>query len=242
MSVRTPSSRPGPSAQKINAWLHREPQASISYCLYWTIFFAFWTPIAIVFLQIQMIAKLVSWYKGKDYYDPKQHLEKELAIVVTGCDSGFGKGICLWAADAGFVVFAACLKTESIEEFGHHGNIHAMVMDVTSDRDVTNVVLQVKKWLDDKASKKQRLLHGLINNAGIWTGAETDWTDLSVYQKVMDGTYRTCLWRSLVCVLTFCTYYSQLFWHGPVLQGIYPYISRPSHSQLLHGRTHHQHV
>lgn len=151
-----------------------------------------------------MIVKLLLWYKGNDYYDPKRHPEKDLAIVVTGCDSGFGKEICLWAADAGFVVFAACLKADSLEDFGHHNNIHAVVLDVTSDKDVANSVSKVKKWLEDKSSKKKRVLHALINNAGIWTGAETDWTDLSVYQKVMDGAYRTWLWRSSMFVLTFC--------------------------------------
>lgn len=65
-------------------------------------------------------------------------------------------------------------------------------MDVMSDKDVTHFVSQVNHWLNDKSSKKQRVLHGLINNAGIWTGAGTDWTDFSVDQKVIDGTYRSC--------------------------------------------------
>jgi 3-hydroxybutyrate dehydrogenase len=140
-----------------------------------------------------MVVKLVSWYKGRDFYDPKRHPGKELAVVVTGCDSGFGKEIALWAADAGFVVFAGCLKTESIREFADHANIHAMKMDVTCDQDVGQVVSKVKKWLYDKMAKKQRALHGLVNNAGIGIGFEVDWTDMSIYQKVMDGTHQSGL-------------------------------------------------
>lgn len=181
----------GPTAQWINAWLQREPFATISYCLFWSFFFIFWTPIAVVFLQIQMIVQVMLAYWERNAYSPKKEKFKELAVVVTGCDSGFGKEIAMCAAAEGFEVFAGCLQKESLQGFVDHARIHPVIMDVTNDKDIEMTVHQVQKWIKDNhvVEKKQRLLHALVCNAGIVLGAEADFTDLSMYQKVMDGAY-----------------------------------------------------
>ena len=153
----------------------------------------------VVFLQIQMLVQPIMAYWGRNTYNPRKQKSKELAVVVTGCDSGFGKEIAIWAAEVGFVVFAGCLKKESLQQFIGHTRIHPVVMNVTSDTDVQNTVDQVRTWLTDNdeqvAEQKQRVLHGLVCNAGIVLGSEVDFTELSTFQKVMDGTYQPVLLR-----------------------------------------------
>jgi len=129
-----------------------------------------------------------------------------LAVVITGCDSGFGKEIAMLCAASspekeggGFTVFACCLKEESFEQFRLMANVIPVKVDVTNDDNVVNVALKVSEWIkageadgggDDKGEKKkkERILHALVNNAGIGLGFITDLTDLSLFQHVMDGT------------------------------------------------------
>jgi 3-hydroxybutyrate dehydrogenase len=131
-------------------------------------------------------------------YTPRKQKSKELAVVVTGCDSGFGREIAIWAAEVGFIVFAGCLKKESLQQFVDHKRIHPIVMDVTSDKDVQSTVDQVRTWLTESVvpEQKNRVLHGLVCNAGILLGGELDLTELLTYQKVMDvnffGMVRCC--------------------------------------------------
>jgi NAD(P)-dependent dehydrogenase (short-subunit alcohol dehydrogenase family) len=120
-----------------------------------------------------------------------------MAVVVTGCDTGFGTEIAFWAAQAGFHVFAGCLLKESFGQFENCPAIKPIQMNVCNDNDVQEVVKQVVTWLDGGGEKKkQRVLHALINNAGIGDGGLIDWLDISVFQRNMDvncfGMIRTC--------------------------------------------------
>jgi len=121
-----------------------------------------------------------------DYCAPGNHGDKELAVVFTGTDSGFGYKAALRAAEAGYVVFAGVLKKESLDSFKDNTNIFPLLMDVTKDEDIIKVVKTVQDWMQDESGKK-RVLHALLNNAGICVFTNTDWTDLATMQKVMDG-------------------------------------------------------
>jgi hypothetical protein len=204
---------PGLFMQKLNALLHKEPMASIAYGLYWSTFFLLVTPLAVIFLLIQLLVNLGLWFFGKNNvraYHPKEVPDMELAVVVTGCDTGFGKEIASVAAKEGFVVFAGCLKAESLRQFNDTTRIHPFLLDVTSDKSAARAVKEFEGWLheDDedtgtskhhvhfrpsndgyakRKSKRKRVLHALINNAGVGTGGEVDWLEMSAFQKDMDG-------------------------------------------------------
>jgi hypothetical protein len=204
---------PGLILQKINALLHKEPFASIAYCLFWSTFFLLVAPLAVIFLLIQLLVNLGLWISSKNYvraYLPREVPDMELAVVVTGCDTGFGKEIASIAAKEGFMVFAGCLKVESLKTFNDEPRIHPLLMDVTSDQSIARAVRDIEGWLhehdDDKdkskyvhfrpsddgysrrrSMKRKRVLHALINNAGIGVGGELDWLELSAFQKSMDG-------------------------------------------------------
>jgi len=210
---------PGPALQRINAILHSEPLASVVYSLYWSCILCLVVPFsAIALLPLCIYRILASWWfldwNGAKAYDPAAWKQPnditELAVVVTGCDSGFGKELALWAAEAGYVVFAGCLKKESFAQFDvmvgssggeHSGKVIPLVLDVTDNKNVDDAAAAVSKWLADTAEtegdgKQHRILHGLVNNAGIMILGLFDWLDVSDYQKVMDvnfyGILRCC--------------------------------------------------
>jgi NAD(P)-dependent dehydrogenase (short-subunit alcohol dehydrogenase family) len=203
---------PSPRLQKLNALLHREPYTSIAYSIFWTwILVAVAPVVAIIVLPILGVYRLIAWHRdwwGVEDFDPARHSEStELAIVITGCDSGFGKELALWSAEAGFFVFAGCLSKDSFEQFqvkNAGSRIIPMIMDVTNDADVKKAAGQVSKWLSDESSKtkkknmntKKRVLHALINNAGITKVGMFDWIEIDDYRRVMEvnffGLLRTC--------------------------------------------------
>jgi NAD(P)-dependent dehydrogenase (short-subunit alcohol dehydrogenase family) len=195
---------PSPRLQKLNALVHQEPYASLAYSIFWTWFLVAVVPVvAVCILPILAIYRLVAWYQdwwGKDEFNPRSSPyvdTTELAIVITGCDSGFGKELALWAAEAGFVVFAGCLSKDSFDHFKDvkSSTIIPMVMNVTSDLDVKIAADLVSKWMNEK-SKKKRFLHALVNNAGITKVGFFDWLEVDDYRRVMEvnyfGVLRTC--------------------------------------------------
>jgi short chain dehydrogenase len=206
---------PGPFFQKINAILHQEPLATLLYGLYWSLLISLCSPFAVWALLGRTLLKLVALLKERSeatnwttiasahVYDPQKMKTTnsnddddtpELAILVTGCDSGFGKEIVIWAAQAGYVVFAGCLQAASFAQFRDLPNVVPFHMDVTKAHHVETAVTKVQEWLKQEAvttttktNRKDRILHALINNAGIGYAADIDWMTMEDIQKTMDG-------------------------------------------------------
>ena len=133
-------------------------------------------------------------------YDPKNQPQYQLAILITGCDTGFGYELAILAATKyKYVVFAGCydLKTMN-EKFGTIPNILPFHLDVTNETSVQNSYTIVQNWVQEKKINnnnnqeigQQRILHALINNAGIGTLGEIDWCTLQDFQSQMDGTFK----------------------------------------------------
>ena len=205
---------PGPQLQYVNALLHQEPLASVAHAVYWIFVLTVVTPVATIFLCVQAVVAPLVWVlglTGQDAYNPKKNnsLNKELAVVITGCDTGFGKELALLASNAGFVVFAGCLSSDTFQQF-KETTIIPIVMDVTKDSDVQAAAQKVQEWIA-KESGKSRVLHALCNNAGILVTGFVDWNDLSAVQKTMDGMFLSFIAGVLLsdsCWLTtyFCLY------------------------------------
>lgn len=180
---------PGPFLQKINSLIHQEPLGSILYAVYWSVIIGVFSPIAILLLQLRLLYRFLTWIftRRTAACDPQQHPTRELAIIVTGCDSGFGRNVAVRAADAGFIVFAGCLKEESVTEWKEHGTIQPFVMNVTDDKHIEEAFQIVSKWLDGQTTTKQRVLHALINMAGVGFCGNVDFMPLALFQTSMDG-------------------------------------------------------
>ncbi|CCD65440.1 17-beta-hydroxysteroid dehydrogenase type 6 [Caenorhabditis elegans] len=110
------------------------------------------------------------------------------AVFITGCDSGFGRGLALKCLEQGMPVFAGCLTEQGIESLsaearksiGNGRSLDAFLMDVTSDESVGEVAKRLEKKCEQYGG-----LHAVVNNAGI-TGKHIadDFLDINEYLKV----------------------------------------------------------
>lgn len=116
----------------------------------------------------------------------------ELAVLITGCDSGFGCDLAFELGQKGFTVFAGCLAKEATDQFAGTTSIIPLKMDVTNEKEVNGAVEAVMNWLAVGTVKDtERHFHALVNNAGIGSGGRVDWLDLTPYRQNMEG--ESCL-------------------------------------------------
>eukprot|EP00127_Corallochytrium_limacisporum_P003961 Clim_evm10s156 gene=Clim_evmTU10s156 len=109
---------------------------------------------------------------------------KDKAILVTGCDSGFGRGTAVNLARKGFTVYAACLFDSSLQGLQSEGgsNIKPVQMDVTKPGQVDRVVSQISKETGGR-------LQAVINNAGISRGFIVEFTPMEEFRKCFEVNY-----------------------------------------------------
>ncbi|XP_063225429.1 retinol dehydrogenase 16-like [Bacillus rossius redtenbacheri] len=106
------------------------------------------------------------------------------AVLITGCDSGFGH-MCAKRLDAlGVTVYAGCLFPEGAGaaqlKAAASSRLHVVPLDVTRDEDVRRAVEYVKQTIGDKD------MWAVVNNAGILSGGEVEWTSMEMVYKVFE--------------------------------------------------------
>jgi len=171
---------------QLNGRLHQEPVAMIANGFFWHLLLLLSAPILAFCVLFLTAYQVIYFYALKKNITPKGYPDKELAVVVTGCDSGFGKELVFSLVSKGFVVFPACLVKDSFEEFQGDSNIIPIQVDVTKEKDVEDAAKVVLKWLEGGDTSKKRYLHALVNNAGIGIAGLSGWMTVSDFQKVMD--------------------------------------------------------
>jgi NAD(P)-dependent dehydrogenase (short-subunit alcohol dehydrogenase family) len=103
----------------------------------------------------------------------------ERFVLITGCDSGFGRLAALRLQARGLKVIAACLTDSGLKSLQTEatrngpGSIVCIPLDVTKDASVASAVDAIKKILDGKP------LHAIINNAGVLRGGLIDTLPIS---------------------------------------------------------------
>eukprot|EP00127_Corallochytrium_limacisporum_P003962 Clim_evm11s156 gene=Clim_evmTU11s156 len=103
------------------------------------------------------------------------------AILITGCDTGFGRQTAVHLADLGFTVYAACLLDKSLAPLRKEGgkNMIPIKCDVTKPKEVDVMVKQIREETGGH-------LQAVINNAGISGGMIVEFTPLEDYKRVME--------------------------------------------------------
>jgi NAD(P)-dependent dehydrogenase (short-subunit alcohol dehydrogenase family) len=197
---------PGPLLQWLNELLHQEPFSFLFYGVYWCIVLFFLSPFAGLALLLLTTAKFVLHVLG--FLNENKNVnrtDKQLGVVITGCDSGFGNDLAFALADKGFVVFSGCLRKEALQQF-QGTRIVAFSMDVTKDDQVQAAAAKVNTWL----SKGGNYLHAVVNNAGIGHCGLVDWQDMASFQQDMDGEYG--LYGNFVeCMQVWCAVIISIF-------------------------------
>jgi hypothetical protein len=181
-----PPSPPGPLVQYLNAISHAEPFVTILHLVVFVPFLILATPLGLVGICLYAAFRLYVAY-GVPPVTPAPHL----AVVVTGCDSGFGRELALSAADAGFTVFAGCLTPQTSWPGPTSPRLIPLLMDVTNDEQVQKAVRAVEQWLaatdDSQPPPPRRRLHALVNNAGVGGIGLVDWMDVNFYELCING-------------------------------------------------------
>ncbi|XP_078413675.1 D-beta-hydroxybutyrate dehydrogenase, mitochondrial-like [Cetorhinus maximus] len=109
---------------------------------------------------------------------------KGRAVLITGCDTGFGHLLAKQLDEMGFRAFAGCLfpdrpgaqrlkKECSIE-------LNILKLDVTLDEDV----VRAKEFVQPNLPAEG--LWGLVNNAGDSGRSEVEWSNIQIYQRQAD--------------------------------------------------------
>ena len=178
-------SPPSPWLHSINDQLHTEPYSLLVHGFVWAVFL-FGAPFAGFAMLFWTALRYVLFLLGYSTQTVDTSTQ-DLAVVITGCDSGFGLDLALACQAKGYYVFCGCLKQESLALFAQKERMTAVVVDVCKDQDVANFGKIVLDWINAAAkSDKKRFLHAVVNNAGIGTGGLVDWIDMDVYEKNMN--------------------------------------------------------
>lgn len=99
-------------------------------------------------------------------------------VVVTGCDSGFGRGIVEALVAREVQVVAFCLTPEGAEASLQAGAARAPCLDLTDDRALEIAAREVETACGGE-------LWGLVHNAGVVLPGFVDYQPISFYREVM---------------------------------------------------------
>jgi len=101
-------------------------------------------------------------------------------VLISGCDTGIGRGLALELDKQGFNVLAGVYLQDNVITLREKLSSKASVfrLDITKQEDIDTAF--------DLVKDKTNTLHALVNNAGIIDGSYIDWTSLELMRKVMD--------------------------------------------------------
>eukprot|EP00742_Colponemidia_sp_Colp-10_P002020 GILJ01002157.1.p1 GENE.GILJ01002157.1~~GILJ01002157.1.p1 ORF type:complete len:325 (+),score=54.49 GILJ01002157.1:25-999(+) len=102
------------------------------------------------------------------------------AVVITGCDSGFGRMLAEQLDKEGFRVFALCLTQNGVKALTEKCSSSCICIeaDITKQEDLDRAVALIQQ--------KTKSLWAIVNNAGIGVGFHFDWTPMETYRQTMD--------------------------------------------------------
>eukprot|EP00079_Xenopus_tropicalis_P011720 XP_002937888.1 PREDICTED: D-beta-hydroxybutyrate dehydrogenase, mitochondrial-like isoform X1 [Xenopus tropicalis] len=109
-------------------------------------------------------------------------------VLITGCDTGFGFALAKHLHKLGFTVFAGCLLKDKngngAEELQgmQSDRMHVFQLNVCNEEEVAKAVEFVKQHQENP----EKGLWGVVNNAGISTFGDVEFTTLDKYKEVMD--------------------------------------------------------
>ncbi|KHN83857.1 Retinol dehydrogenase 16 [Toxocara canis] len=122
---------------------------------------------------------------------------RQKAILITGCDSGFGYDLAMKCLRNGMAVFATCLTEEGCENLRMQsgdvpGHLDSFVMDVRFEGDIAAALEHVKRAaaLINKGMGILFCVHGiygLVNNAGVTCAPlPDDLLTIDDYKRIVD--------------------------------------------------------
>jgi len=153
--------------------------------------------IAPIYLLLSLFGILSQVVENTQSIDPKRRV-----VVITGCDSGFGFESAIDLAQQGITVIAACLQSTSFSKLEQalnekeisksekdvFGKIYTFPCNVVKEEDRIALFEKVKAVLSEDSSQPPKLLHAVINNAGVGSGGNIEEIDEEEWQRVFGVT------------------------------------------------------
>ena len=173
----------------LNNLVHIEPISIVVDLIFWLVVFLVGFPVAAGVSLIRGLCLFLGYFIRPSDLDPKINgSTDEYAIVITGCDTGFGRELVEPLTARGYTVFAGCLYKDSFRHFRNDPLVTPILFDVTNDKSVTDAFKVVSAWLAG-SGKKKRYMHALVNNAGVGIPTMIDWAPLSDFKTYIDVNY-----------------------------------------------------
>ena len=110
------------------------------------------------------------------------HIPAYSAVVITGCDSGFGLYMAQKLRKLGYVVVSTCFTSEGCAHLNKQG-IHTVQLDLTKPGAYDLVAKTTRKALDATPGAR---LWAVINNAGVAPMGFLDWLSVDMFRWAMD--------------------------------------------------------
>ncbi|CAL1541586.1 unnamed protein product [Lymnaea stagnalis] len=106
------------------------------------------------------------------------------AVLITGCDSGFGHALAERLDADGYKVFAGCLDANCegarLLQSKTSPKLELIQLDVTEDEQIEAARVAVAELL------MGNVLWAVVNNAGVACHAEFEWTPKKTFQKIIE--------------------------------------------------------
>ncbi|XP_037272259.2 retinol dehydrogenase 7 isoform X1 [Rhipicephalus microplus] len=104
------------------------------------------------------------------------------AVLITGCDTGFGNLLARRLSRDGFLVYAGCLQSSSEDacELAKEPNVRVLQMDVTKEEEIDSALDAVKSSLGEKK------LWAVVANAGVASHGLLEWASMPYIKKIFD--------------------------------------------------------
>ncbi|XP_037524671.1 D-beta-hydroxybutyrate dehydrogenase, mitochondrial [Rhipicephalus sanguineus] len=104
------------------------------------------------------------------------------AVLVTGCDSGFGYYLVKSLSRIGFFVFAGCLDagSDGANDLSKFAKVKVLQMDISSEQQVNDALVAIKEGLGS------RVLWAVVCNAGIRNEGLLEWVPMETLKRVID--------------------------------------------------------
>ncbi|CAF1176927.1 unnamed protein product [Rotaria sordida] len=135
-------------------------------------------------LLVGFIIIIYIFYRLYQHFFPTPSINPDgKYVLISGCDTGFGHSLAIELDKQGFNVLAGVFVPDNITSLKNKLSSKATVfhLDITKQEDIDDAFQLVKE--------KTKVLHGLVNNAGISVSGYIDWMSIEVMRKVMDVNY-----------------------------------------------------
>lgn len=134
-----------------------------------------------MFCTIGLIFILYVSYRLYRHFFPTPNIDpRGKYVLISGCDTGFGNGLAIELDRKGFNVLAGVFLDSNVSILKAKLSQNATVfqLDITKQQSIDNVY--------DLIKNKTKVLHALVNNAGIGVSGYIDWTSMDLLRKVME--------------------------------------------------------